>query len=133
MRPMKKPLMKLVAKTFLTWLAKKLPSGGKPYLHNLEAEFIIVIDAMPDGIGPSFDESVKLTETAIKDIIDWVLKAVRDSHMGEPFVALLTYVIGILEGQAISEIMELMSLPPSITDPRSVPKNVKVDSLSKTK
>lgn len=112
--------MKLVAKTFLTWLSKKLPPGGQPFLHNLEAEFILVIEAMPDGLAPTFDVSSKLDMPTIKTIVDWVLKAVRDAHMGEPFVALLTYVVGVLEEQALADIMELIATPPSITDPSSV-------------
>ena len=110
---MRKPLMKLVAKTFLTWLSKKLPPGGQPFLHNLEAEFILVIEAMPEGLGPSFDASSKLNATTVKEIIDWILKAVRDSHMGEPFVTLLTYIVGILERQSLSEIVEAIATPPS--------------------
>ncbi len=122
---MRKPIMKLVAKTFLTWLSKKLPPGGQPFLHNLEAEFILVIESMPENDGPNFDTSAKLDEKVIRNVIEWALKAVRDSHTGESLVALLTYVLGILEVQAVSEIMELLTLPVSVTDPHNLPKDSK--------
>lgn len=122
---MRKPIMKLVAKTFLTWLAKRLPPGGQPFLHNLEAEFIIVIDSMPETDGPNFNTAAKLDEKVIRNVLEWALKAVRDAHTGEALVALLTYVLGILEVQAVNDIMELLTLPASTTDPHNLPKDSK--------
>lgn len=111
---MRQVLMKLVAKTFLTWLSKKLPPSGQPFLHVLEADCLIVIEAMPDGIGPRITSTEKLTEEKVKDIIEWTLGAIRNSHSGEEFVALLTYVLGILEIQALPDLMLLLAASPSI-------------------
>jgi hypothetical protein len=108
---MRKSVLMLVTKTFVSWLARELPPAGKPALPLFEARAVSLIDALPNGIGPDVGEPSTLTEEQVATALDWVFATMLEAYPSDDWAKLAIYALRHLALQAAPEMLQMIMTP----------------------
>lgn len=109
---MKRQVLRLMSKAFLSWLRQEMEPRGKASLAYLEAKADLVIDALPSDGGPSEELLAALSPSGALEGLSWLLTAVSLTYPGE-WGVLATESLRILLKDNIEAISSL-GLPGSL-------------------
>jgi hypothetical protein len=115
---MKRTILRLVMKNHLGELSRMLPPSAQPQLPYLEAQFIAIIDALPEGGGPStVDVDVtKLDEGGIRACLEWMYKTLSEGTAGNSFAQLACQFGRALGLQTLASLSDSLLQPVKTLD-----------------
>lgn len=123
---MKRAVLRLTMKTFVSWLNFKLPPAGQPYTHELQARWDILIDSLVSNEGlPELGEIDKLDEEHMRAAVEWLFNALGRSHIVDGWTGIAVHSLRLLAIDAIPEMIATIQSPPS--PPETLMRGVSLD------
>jgi hypothetical protein len=119
---MKRTILRLVMKNHLGELSRMLPPSAQPQLPYLEAQFIAIIDAIPEGGGPStiHIDVEKLDEGGIRACLEWLYKTLSEATAGNSFAQLTCQFGRALGLQTLASLSDSLLRPLKTLDAAEV-------------
>ncbi len=116
---MRQTLMKLALRSLTAWLGEKLPTSGKVYLPDLEAECLPLIDGILVGTGPPFSDIKTLDEHGLSEIYEWLFAGLVQSNAGNRGWGLAAHMLRLQTLEHLSDILYTMQHPRTLAHPAS--------------
>jgi hypothetical protein len=103
-------VLRLVAEAFCDWLDRRRPPSGKPVVHDLRANWVVLITAIPAGGGPPADPA-RLEEGTVRDLLEWLFKGLHDAHSGDVGWSLASHALRLLALEAAPDVLAAILAP----------------------
>lgn len=105
---MRRRLLRVMSKAYLSWLKREMEPSGKALLPLLEERMKLVIDAVPaeGGGSPSQEEMVRLDAESVKRSLFWLLGALADAYPDD-WATLAVECLRVMLRRNIDDIVEL--------------------------
>lgn len=105
---MRRAILRLVATNYTQWLCNRLPPSDRPALNDLQARFIVLIDALPDN--PDIALNEPLDKEGIQTALDWLFSTINKANPGDSWVSLAVSLMKTNVSEHIDEITTKMLL-----------------------
>jgi hypothetical protein len=101
---MRRAILRLVATSYTQWLNTRLPPSDQPSLHDLQARFLVLIDALPDN--PDIPLEEPLDREGIQTALDWLFVTIHKANAGNSWVFLAVSLMRVYCSEHIDEIVD---------------------------
>lgn len=121
---MKRAVLRMTMKTFISWLNIQLPPSGQPHTHDLEARWTMLIDSLVSNEGlPDLGDIDKLDEEHMRTSMEWLFSALGKAYITESWTGIAVHALRLLAMRNVKEMLAMIENPPRQPDqvlPRSV-------------
>jgi hypothetical protein len=115
---MKRAVLRLTMKTFVSWLNLQLPPAGQPHTHDLEARWTMLIDSLVSNEGlPELGEIDKLDDAHMRAAMEWLFTALGRAYITESWTGIAVHCLRLLAMRNIAEMLAMIENPPKQPDP----------------
>ncbi len=91
---MKRAMLRLVMKLFITSLRQELPPAGGPIVHDLEARCIVFIDAIPENSELDIPiEATKLDEKGVLACLEIIFSGLSAGYSADSWALLAIHLM----------------------------------------
>lgn len=115
---MKRSILRLTMNTFTTWLTQRLPPSGQPYVHDLQARWTVLVEALVDQTElPDMGDINKLDADHMSTALEWLFSALNKAHVSDSWTGIAVHSLRLLALRNVSELLTMIASPPKTIDP----------------